>query len=324
MTQALQLPPNVSFRDEHPDLGDGRAAIVDGLRADPKRIDPMWLYDQRGSELFDEITRLPEYYPSRTEIGILGDNRADIAACCGEDCLLIEPGSGSSEKVRLFLDALRPQAYVPVDISASYLRDAAAALGVEYPWLSVHAVCADFNASWSFLDDLPRKNRVVFYPGSTLGNLEPTAAREFLAVLRGLIGDDGGVLIGVDTHKDEAILNAAYNDSAGVTAAFNLNLLDRLNSLVGADFDATRFRHHAFYNQALRRIEMHLVSLDEQRVALGDGEITFAAGETIHTESSYKYTDEGFAELAQGAGLKVTRSWHDEAGLFGVHFLRAS
>lgn len=322
MTQAQQLPPNVSFHDEHPDLGDGRASIIDGLTGSRKRIDPMWLYDQRGSELFDEITRLPEYYPTRTELGILEANSADIAACCGRDCLLIEPGSGSSEKVRLLLDALRPRAYVPVDISSAFLQQAASALGVDYPWLTVRAVCADFNASWSFLSDLPRENRVVFYPGSTIGNLEPAAARGFLATLRDVVGKDGGLLIGVDTHKDPEVLNAAYNDSAGVTAAFNLNLLNRLNALIGADFDPQRFRHRAFYNEELRRIEMHLVSDEAQRVSFDGQSVDFAAGETIHTENSYKYSDDALAGLASSAGLRISRSWHDPERLFGVHFLR--
>ena len=321
MTQALRLPPNVSFRDEHPDPGDGRAAILEGLQSARKRIDPMWLYDQRGSELFDEITRLPEYYPTRTEVAILRANSAAIAACIGKQCLLIEPGSGSSEKVRLILDALRPQIYVPIDISASFLRTAAAALGLEYPWLRVQAVCADFNAGWSFLDALPPGKRVVFYPGSTLGNLEPAAAQAFLAGIRDVVGDAGGVLIGVDTHKDTAVLNAAYNDGAGVTAAFNLNLLHRLNDLVDADFDPSRFRHRAFYDPAQRRIEMHLVSPCVQRVSVGGQTIAFAAGETIHTENSYKYTDESFAALAHAAGLAIRQSWHDADGFFGVHFL---
>lgn len=321
MTQALRLPPNVTFRDEHPDPGDGRASILEGLTARRKTIDPMWLYDRRGSELFDEITRLPEYYPTRTEISILQANSRAIAACCEHGCLLIEPGSGSSEKVRLILDALRPSAYVPIDISASFLRDAAATLGVEYPWLAVHAVCADFNAGWSFLDALPAGKRVVFYPGSTLGNLEPEAARRFLGGIRDVVGENGGLLVGVDTHKDTTVLDAAYNDSAGVTAAFNLNLLERLNDLVDADFEPTRFSHHAFYNEACRRIEMHLVSEGRQLVNVAGRAIEFGDGETIHTESSYKYTDDDFALLAAEAGLRIRESWHDASGLFGVHYL---
>jgi dimethylhistidine N-methyltransferase len=322
MTQALRLPPNVSFRDEHPDPGDGREQIFAGLSATPKRVNPMWFYDQRGSELFDEITRLPEYYPTRTEVALLKRYAAAISACCGADCTLIEPGSGSSEKVRLLLGSLRPRAYVPVDISADFLRQAASALGLEYPWLAVHAVCADFNAGWTFLDDLPAGRRVVFYPGSTLGNLEPEAARSFMRSLAGLVGDDGGVLIGVDRHKDRATLEAAYNDSAGVTAAFNLNLLARFNALLDADFDAARFRHHAFYNERDRRIEMHLVSDGEQTVTTDGRQLHFADGETIHTENSYKYSDDDFTALAHYAGFEVRESWTDEKRLFGVHYLQ--
>jgi dimethylhistidine N-methyltransferase len=281
----------------------------------------MWFYDERGSKLFDEITRLPEYYPTRTEFAILRDNAAAISARCGEGCVLIEPGSGSSDKVRLLLEALRPAAYVPVDISAEFLRDAAAGLGVDYPWLPVHAVCADFNAGWDFLHEVPAGRRVVFYPGSTIGNLEPDAARAFLETLASIIGNDGGVLIGVDTHKATPVLDAAYNDAAGVTAAFNLNVLRRLNELLGADFDEDRFRHRAFYNEDRRRIEMHLVSEDGQRVRAREHDFEFAPGETIHTESSYKYSPTDFAQLAASAGLAIRQSWLDEDRLFSVHFL---
>ncbi|MEO1078777.1 MAG: L-histidine N(alpha)-methyltransferase [Pseudomonadota bacterium] len=321
MTQALRLPPNVSFRDEHPDLGDGRESILAGLKSTPKRINPMWFYDKRGSELFDEITRLPEYYPTRTEVAILRENAAAISERCGRHCVLLEPGSGSSEKVRLLLEAMRPAAYVPIDISADFLRLAAAALGVDYPWLPIHAVCADFNAGWDFLDDVPEGRRVVFYPGSTLGNLEPVAARSFLERLTQLIGSDGGVLIGVDTHKDSATLDAAYNDSAGTTAAFNLNVLRRLNEMLDADFDLQRFSHRAFYNESLRRIEMHLVSKGDQIIGAGNVRIALGDGETIHTESSYKYSEDGFRKLASEAGLTLKESWYDCERLFGVHYL---
>ena len=323
MTQALRLPPNVSFRDEHPDLGDGCAAILRGLRDSPKHTDPMWFYDKRGSELFDEITRLPEYYPTRTEVSILTHHAEAISAYCREGCTLIEPGSGSSDKVRLLLDALRPATYVPVDISAEFLRQAAAVLGTDYPWLPVAAVCADFKAGWSFLDDIPSRRRVVFYPGSTIGNLEPSAAQAFLRTLHEVVGADGGVLIGVDSHKDAGILNEAYNDSAGVTAAFNLNILHRLNELAAADFRPDAFRHHAFYNEPERRIEMHLVSGEQQTVTVAGETIEFAAGESIHTENSYKYSDADFRRLAERAGFELTESWHDPDRLFGVHFLES-
>lgn len=321
MNQAERLPTNVSFRDEHPDLGDGRAAILRGLESSPKRLNPMWLYDERGSQLFDEITRQPEYYPTRTELAILRDNATAISGCSGEGCVLVEPGSGSSDKVRLLLDALRPSAYVPVDISADFLRDAAAGLGADYPWLPVHAVCADFNAGWDFLADVPGGKRVVFYPGSTIGNLEPEAARSFLTTLAAVIGEDGGALVGVDTHKETPLLDAAYNDAAGVTAAFNRNVLRRMNELLDADFDEARFRHHAFYDEEKRRVEMHLVSDGEQRVTAGGRPIRFADGETIHTECSYKYSPSAFADLADSAGLAIQHSWLDADNKFSVHYL---
>jgi dimethylhistidine N-methyltransferase len=322
MDRAVSNEGNVQFRDEHPDLGDGRDEILAGLLRPQKKIDPKWFYDQHGSELFDEITRLPEYYPTRTEVAILKSQRESIANHCGEDCLLIEPGSGSSEKVRILLDSLRPSLYVPVDISADFLQQSAGDLGAEYPWLNVYAVCADFNAGWEFLDDLPAGKRVIFYPGSTLGNLEPQRARQFLRGVAAVVGSDGGVLIGVDTHKPTPLLHAAYNDSAGVTEAFNLNVLTRLNDLLDADFDLAAFEHHAFYNEELRRIEMHLISSRNQSVYCAGEVLAFSKGETIHTECSYKYSPADFADLVAAAGLEIAETWQDADEMFGVHYLR--
>ncbi|WP_439100217.1 L-histidine N(alpha)-methyltransferase [Congregibacter sp.] len=322
MNEPLGKVSRVSFKDEHPDLGDGREEIIKGLSLPQKSADPKWFYDQRGSELFDEITRLPEYYPTRTEVLILEQQREAIAKICGSDCVLIEPGSGSSEKVRILLDALRPSLYVPIDISASFLRDSAELLGEEYPWLDIHAVCADFNGGWAFLETLAPSPRVVFYPGSTIGNLEPDMALRFLKSLRDMAGPDGGVLIGVDTHKSTERLNAAYNDSAAVTAAFNLNILRRMNELLEADFDESRFSHHAFYNESLRRIEMHLVSNCDQQVRYDGGRFDFREGETIHTECSYKYSLEDFTALARSGGFDIAETWQDDAQLFSVHYLR--
>ncbi|EAQ98202.2 L-histidine N(alpha)-methyltransferase [Congregibacter litoralis] len=324
MNEPLGKVTRVSFRDEHPDLGDGREEILKGLSLPQKSVNPKWFYDQRGSELFDEITRLPEYYPTRTEVLILEKHREAIARICGSDCVLIEPGSGSSEKVRIFLDTLKPSVYVPIDISASFLKDSAEALGEEYPWLDIHAVCADFNSGWGFLDELPPSPRVVFYPGSTIGNLEPDMAQRFLKSLRDMVGPDGGVLIGVDTHKSTERLNAAYNDSAGVTADFNLNILRRMNELLDADFHESRFSHRAFYNENQRRIEMHLVSDCAQEVSHASGSIDFREGESIHTECSYKYSLEGFAALAGSGGFDIAETWQDDEALFSLHYLRAA
>jgi dimethylhistidine N-methyltransferase len=322
MKPALKKASNVTFRDEHPDLGISQHEIMQGLSRSQKTVNPKWFYDERGSQLFDQITRLPEYYPTRTELGILQDNCAEISQHCGDGCLLIEPGSGSSEKVRILLQNLRPATYVPMDISAEFLQSAALQLGEEYPWLDIYAVCADFNQGWSFVNDLPDARRVVFYPGSTLGNLEPDAAIRFLQRVRDLIGESGGALLGVDTHKSSAQLNAAYNDAEGVTAAFNLNVLRRMNQLLDADFNESQFQHDAFYNTDRRRIEMHLVSQAEQTVECSGEIIEFQDGETIHTENSYKYSQDDFAALVAAADLKIQTSWHDAQQSFGVHFLQ--
>ena len=319
--QTSRKSDKVVFRNEHPDLSHSREEILAGLQTTQKTVNPKWFYDEYGSQLFDQITRLPEYYPTRTEVAILTENREQISARCGHGCLFIEPGSGSSEKVRILLDTLQPAAYVPMDISADFLQSAALELGGEYPWLDIYAVCADFNQGWSFLDALPTGKRVVFYPGSTIGNLEPKLAAEFLIRVRDMMGENGGALVGVDTHKSTDRLNAAYNDSQGVTAKFNLNVLRRLNEVMDAEFEEDNFRHHAFYNTEVRRIEMHLVSEREQSVRCNGGTVEFALGETLHTESSYKYTPQSFAALVEAAGLKLAQSWMDADELFSVHYL---
>ncbi|RLQ22627.1 L-histidine N(alpha)-methyltransferase [Seongchinamella sediminis] len=323
-SSGTEKPDNVSFHNVHPSTGDGAEELLAGLQRTRKHISPKWFYDERGSQLFEAITRLPEYYPTRTEMAILEQNREEISARCGPNCVLIEPGSGSCEKVRLLLSSLRPAAYVPLDISADFLRQTARQLGREYPWLPVTAICADFNRDWSFLQRLPGGKRVVFYPGSTIGNLAPEEARNFLQRVRKVIGDDGGILIGVDLHKSSGRLNAAYNDASGVTAEFNLNLLRRLNRELDADFDPRAFNHRAFYNEEDQRIEMHLVSNKAQRVRCNGSYIDLGEGESIHTENSYKYTIESFASLAGLAGLALRQSWLDPERLFSVHYLSAA
>ena len=315
---------NVHFFDAHPEQGDYRREILAGLRTRPRSVNPKWFYDSAGSELFAAITQLPEYYPTRTEVALLERYRGEIGRRCGTGTVFIEPGSGNCEKARLLLEDLAPAAYVPLDISAQFLREAAMQLGDEYPWLPVHAICADFGAFPTFEAQLPRGKRVIFYPGSTIGNLEPQAAVTFLAGLRDVIGSDGGILIGVDLHKDTARLEAAYNDSAGVTARFNLNMLTHINRLLGTDFDTAAFAHRAFYNEDLRRIEMHLVRLREQTVRCAEAEFHFRAQETLHTENSYKYTVDAFAALAGEAGLEQQQSWVDAEQLFSVHYLAAN
>jgi dimethylhistidine N-methyltransferase len=314
-------PANVSFFDAHPAPDDCHKEILAGLQTEPKTLDPKWFYDAEGSALFEQITALPEYYPTRTEVSILKAQRDSIAAYCGQGSVLIEPGAGNCAKARLLLDAIKPAAFVPLDISADFLFSAAQEVAAAYPWLSVSALCADFRDFLSFEEHLPEGRRVLFYPGSTIGNLDPQAALNFLEQAVTLIGSDGGVLIGVDLHKATDRLEAAYNDAAGVTARFNRNILRRVNDLVGANFNPDAFQHHAFYDETRRRIEMHLISAHEQTVHISGHDIDFADGERIHTESSYKYTVDGFSDLAARAGLRRVQTWMDDECLFALHYL---
>jgi len=314
-------PDNVVFQDQKPALMESRAELLAGLQMDQKRVNPKYFYDERGSELFEQITQQQEYYPTRTEMAILAEYATEIAEHCGDDCVMIEPGSGNSEKVRLLLDSVQPAAYVPVDISAEFLYESAVRLGREFPWLNIHAICADFSEQWQDRTKLPDGRRIVFYPGSTIGNMEPQAAQIFLSDLRQWIGSDGGILIGVDLHKSETVLNAAYNDASGVTAEFNLNILSSVNELLDGDFSEDAFSHHAFYNTKLKRIEMHLVSKESQTVKLNGSKIEFDKGETLHTENSYKYSLQDFSALSDAAGLVLEKSWLDKNELFSVHYL---
>lgn len=317
-------PSNLTFYDAHPKLESARESMLNGLKQQPKRLSPMWFYDERGSQLFEQIMALPEYYPTRTELAILTEAKTEISALCGQHCVLIEPGSGNCEKVRLLLDALKPKVYVPLDISADFLFNAAQNIAQDYPWLQVQAICADFNRGWPFFDQLPGGKRVVFYPGSTLGNLEPNEALTFLTGIRQLVGDDGGMLIGVDLHKSSSKLNAAYNDSQGVTAEFNLNILNRVNHVLDIDLPIENFAHEAFYNEKEQRIEMHLISRDAVARNVDDIRLQFDPGERIHTENSYKYSIESFQDLAQRAGFDLAQTWLDADNLFSVHYLSAS
>jgi len=314
-------PGNVVFSDLHPSGGDKRSEILSGLQKKQKSIDPKYFYDARGSVLFENITTLPEYYPTRTERQILKQDAKAMAKLCGENCVLIEPGSGSSEKVRLLLDALKPAAYVPMDISSDFLKHSATQLAEEYPWLNVHAVCTDFAKQEKEPEGIEQGKRVIFYPGSTLGNMKPDDATQFLAKLGQWVGQDGGVLIGIDMHKSTRILEDAYNDQQGITALFNLNILSNINALTGSNFDTNHFSHRAFYNEEKFRIEMHLVSEIDQVVNLCGSNISFTRGETIHTENSYKYTRESFQKIATRAGFVIKSSWSDDQQLFGVHYL---
>lgn len=303
-----------------------RLEILAGLQATPKQLSPKFFYDEYGSALFDRICEQPEYYPTRTELGIMQAHAGDMARALGRNVMVVELGSGSSLKTGLLLDALQvPAAYVPVDISREHLANAAARINAAYPSLEVLPVCADFTQPFRLPVATCQPRRVmVYFPGSTIGNFEPVAAAQLLNKIRGRVGSGGALLIGVDLKKDPAILNAAYNDAAGVTAAFNKNLLTHINKVADAEFDPERFQHLAFYNEGLGRIEMHLISRAAQLIRVGDDTVAFAAGETIHTENSYKYSPPEFAQLAGRAGFVVESLWTDPQQLFSVQLLRAN
>jgi dimethylhistidine N-methyltransferase len=265
---------------------------------------------------------LPEYYPTRTEIGILEHHGAEIADLLGRDLLLVEFGSGSNRKIRVLLEALRPAVYVPVDISRDHLLASARDLARRFPDLDVHAVCADYTSTFDLPMSTEDRNRAAFFPGSSIGNFDPVAARRFLGRVGSLLKPGGKLLIGVDLIKDRAVLDAAYNDARGVTAEFNLNLLRRINRELNADFDLDTFRHHAFFNEVESRVEMHLVSTRTQRVSMDGGRFGFDEEESIHTENSYKYSVPGFHALVGDAGFVAERVWTDPQRMFSVHGLR--
>jgi dimethylhistidine N-methyltransferase len=316
----------VTLYDFEPTLDLVSEEVLGGLLRPAKVLPAKLLYDKRGSQLFEEITTLDEYYPTRTEIGILSRYAPEIAGLIGPSGRLIEPGSGSSTKTRLLLDQLvEPTAYVPIDIARVQLLEAASALAADYSRLAVLAVCADYTRDF----DLPAPPNaeactVTFFPGSTIGNFEPEEAASFLKRIAGWCGRGGGLLIGVDLKKDPAILEPAYNDHLGVTAAFNLNLLERINHELGADFVLEGFRHVAVYNEKRGRIEMRLVSLQPQTVHILGHEIGFEAREAIVTEHSYKYSIEEFERLAFGAGLTIAQAWTDDRRLFGVLYCKVA
>jgi len=314
------------LHDFEPDIRTFYADVVKGLCADSKSLPCKYFYDAHGSRLFDDICELDEYYPTRTELGIMNDWVDEIGDLLGHGFRLVEYGSGSSLKTRVLLDRLKGlDAYVPVDISRSHLQLSARQLSVEYPNIPIVPVCADYTAPFNLpnspLEEAEHERTVVYFPGSTIGNFHPSEAEQFLARIADQCGSGGGLLIGVDLKKDAGVLNAAYNDARGVTAAFNLNLLTRINRELGGDFLLNYFEHNAFYNVFLGRIEMHLISTVKQNVRVGGEVFHFDEGETIHTECSYKYTVDEFAELACKAGFKQVSVWTDPDGYFSVQYL---
>jgi len=313
-----------AFHDLAPGEEGFRDAVFAGLGRTPKTLPCKFFYDERGSALFEEICLLPEYYLTRAEIAILERHAAAIAQRVGPHARLVELGSGASIKVRILLKALQtPAAYVAVDISRELLREAAGELAADFPGLPVVAVCADYTRSFP-LPPLPGPagKRVGFFPGSTIGNFEPDAVVRFLRHCAELLGPDGEMLIGADLKKDDAILDAAYNDKAGINAAFNLNLLDRINRELDGDIDVARFAHVAFYNEEAGRMELYLESRAAQSATVAGRRFDFAAGERIHTENSYKYSIAEFHALAARAGFRPVETWTDPDDLFSVHYLR--
>jgi dimethylhistidine N-methyltransferase len=310
--------------------GDFARELLAGLSRRPRSVPPKFFYDAAGSALFDRICDLPEYYPTRTELALLQRHAREMAECIGPDAEIVEFGAGSSQKVRLLLDSLRaPRRFVPVDISAEHLHAAALALQSDYPGLDVQPVVADFTRRVELPAGDARRlpaRRSGFFPGSSIGNFMPDEAVMFLRDAASMLKGEGarpagGMLVGVDLVKDPALLHAAYNDSAGVTAEFNLNVLARANRELGANFELGRFAHYAFYEPRLQRIEMHLVSRCAQQVRLCGHGFEFAEGETLHTENSHKFTIEGFRALAHRAGFQPGPVWCDPARMFSIHWL---
>ncbi len=300
-----------------------RADVVAGLSRAAKELPCKYFYDEAGARLFDRICDLPEYYLTRAELEVMGSHAGEMAAALGAGCLVIEYGSGSSLKTPLLMSRLRyPAGYVPVDISREHLYASAAALAARLPGVEVRPVWADFTERFDVpAVAAPVRRRVVYFPGSTVGNFGPDDALRLLTGIAALCGPGGGLLVGVDLRKPAAVIEPAYNDRAGVTAAFNRNLLVRINRELGADFDPARFDHRAFFNAEHSRVEMHLVSREPQVVRVGGAVVRFAAGESVRTECSYKYAPEAFRRLAAMAGLEVVRTWTDAHHLFSVQLL---
>ena len=300
-----------------------RDEVLEGLRAELKTLPPKLFYDRRGAELFEKICELPEYYLTRSELEILTSHASDIATLVGARCAVIEYGSGAGTKARLLLDALEsPVAYVPVDISRAQLAEVSSSMSADYPRLAVTPVCADYTSRFELPDILPRElKRLAFFPGSTIGNFHPDEAVAFLKHIRELVGERGALVLGVDRRKSSAVLNAAYNDSAGITAEFNLNILRNLNRDLRAEFDLDSFQHVAFFNEAQSRVEMHLESVRDQTVCIAGEAIHFAKNERIWTESSYKYSREALDELLDASGFKAAKLWTDNEERFWVAYL---
>jgi dimethylhistidine N-methyltransferase len=301
-----------------------RRDVLAGLAQARKAIPARWFYDRRGSELFEEITRLPEYYPTRAEIAILAAQCGDIAAAVGEGRVVIEFGAGSAAKTPLLLDRIAPSAYVPIDISGAFLRESCAALAQRYPGLPVFPVEADFTLPVAIPAEITEAERLGFFPGSTIGNLGPDSAVDLLRAMRATLGERSMLLVGMDRIKDRAVLRAAYNDAAGVTAAFNLNLAQRINRELDGTIPVEALRHQAIWNDARARIEMHLEATRDIAFQVCARRFTMRAGETIHTENSHKYDDRSAAMLLLAGGWEPVRGYRDGDDRFTVILAKAA
>ena len=311
----------VSGQDGFPGETDFSQDVISGLHQSPRSIPPKYFYDTEGSRLFESICEQPEYYLTRTETALLECHAEEITGLAGSGCYLIEPGSGNCEKVRLLLDSLRPSSYIPIDISSEHLKLSAARLADSYPWLDVRPMVGDITNTLALSCIQGNAKRVLFYPGSSIGNFEPGDARDFLGSLARIAGAGGALLIGVDLQKNTQRLNAAYNDACGITAAFNRNLLRRINRELDGNLDIDSFDHRAFYNRKENRMEMHLVSNCRQSFHVDGHHFELEDGDHIHTENSYKYTIEQFQALAAAAGFAASRVWTDAEALFSLHYL---
>lgn len=314
-TRKASIDPTAAFYQD----------VITGLRKPQKQIPCKYFYDQRGAQLFDAICRTPEYYPTRTEIGLLKKYGDEIAELVGPRAQIVEFGSGSGVKTRLLLQALKNvDSYIGVDISQECLEDTTTELECLFPGMNVGSLWADFTQPFAVPRSAGAKRHVGFFPGSTIGNFLRHEAEDFLHNAARTLGHGGAMIVGVDLKKDKRILEAAYNDGAGVTAEFNINLLKRINGTIGGTFNTDAFAHNAYYNADAGRVEMHLHSLDFQSVRVGGHLFTFSAGESIHTENSHKYSVSEFQALAQGCGFTPLKVWTDENSLFSLHFLTVS
>jgi dimethylhistidine N-methyltransferase len=318
------------FFDDQPVAQDILTEVIAGLSQPQKVMPAKYFYDEKGSKLFEAITQLPEYYPTRIEINLLRQHRETIAQLVKDDVWLLEYGSGASLKIRLLLQAIKPDCYVPMDISKDFLLASAESLMEDYPWLNVYAACVDYSQPVRLpADMITSAQKLGFFPGSSIGNFSPQEAQIFLQGVRHTLGNQGAMLIGIDLQKDKEVLEAAYNDCQGITAAFNFNILQHINSVLGTKFNLDHFEHKAIYSEAKGRIEMHLISTMDQIVRISDAnnpdsesaQIVFKSGETIHTENSYKYSKQSFTDLVEGAGFEVRECWSDDKEYFAMFYL---